>query len=52
VIFSKALFMNLKHYAVNNKLKESDVIREAIEEHLRRKGYQPNKVPKGSKPIY
>ena len=52
VIFTEALGANLKHYAVNNGVTENMVIRTALEEFLKKKGYQTDKIPKGSKPIY
>lgn len=52
LILPEALATNLKFYAVNNGKKEGEIMREALTEFLKKRGYQPDKKPKGSKPVY
>ena len=52
LVIPEALAVNLKFYAINNEIKEGEVIRKALTEFLKKRGYQPDKKPKGSKPVY
>ena len=52
LILPENLAKNLKFYSANNGVKEGEIIKEALRDFLKKKGYQPDKAPKGSKPVY
>lgn len=52
IFLPKPMVMNLRYMALQTKYSQADLVRAAVDMMLRAAGYDPEKIPKVSPPMY